>query len=78
MFSEYNEQRMATTLEHEVVHSLGFKLAEEKLHVSVHVNDYGRQGGAPAGVVVSLVVADKTASSCTVRKIKSSTAKVGA
>ena len=76
MFSEFNEQRVATSLEREVVQTLGFKLAEEKLHVSVHLNDYGRPGGAPAGVVVSLVVADKEARACTVRKIKSSTAKV--
>ena len=76
MFSEFNEQRVATSLEHKVVQALGFELAEEKLHVSVHLNDYGRPGGAPAGVVVSLVVADKEARACTVRKIKSSTAKV--
>ena len=76
MFSEFNEQRVATSLELEVVQALGFELAEQKLHVSVHLNDYGRPGGAPAGVVVSLVVADKEARACTVRKIKSSTAKV--
>ena len=77
MFSEFNVEPSADALEARAA-ELGFRTVQEKLHVSVHLKDYGRADGAVGGVVLSLRVDNPSSSrTCTVRKIKSSTAKVG-
>ena len=76
MFSEFSKAATRDAMERRIKR-LGFELVEKKRHVSIHLQDYGGLDGAVAGIVVSLCIMGKKMPTCTVRKIKTSTAKVG-